>query len=257
MAGSEFRVSGSVVDDEGRVVPSARVLVWREQLRARTLLGEGTASEGGAYRVDYRLPEDAQTVRIVVEARSKRLREGLTSPPTAPEPFLRIDLQAEPDDTSEHASLLRAIHPLLDRLQLVDVVENDQHRDVSFLAQETGRSNEDVVRAVLAARLASAYDVPAVAFYAFLRLRIPAALPSPLLDATQGFTLVDPLVQRIALADLHPHARRADAHAAERRRREPRRCAARGPHYGDRLAAPVPARQATSWTSPTWWARAH
>src|SRR5205823_286816 len=33
---------------------------------------------------------------------------------------------------------------------------------------------------------------------AFLRQHIPAALPAPLLDATDGFRLIDPLVQRIA-----------------------------------------------------------
>ena len=38
--------------------------------------------------------------------------------------------------------------------------------------------------------LEAAFDIPAAAFYAFLRQRVPAALPTPLLEATQGFTLV-------------------------------------------------------------------
>ena len=43
----------------------------------------------------------------------------------------------------------------------------------------------------------AAFKIPAPAFYAFLRQQVPAALPSPLLDASQNFILIDALVHRI------------------------------------------------------------
>ena len=53
------------------------------------------------------------------------------------------------------------------------------------------------MRVAVSARLEAAFKIPAPAFYAFLRQQVPAALPSPLLDASQNFTLIAPLVQRI------------------------------------------------------------
>ena len=112
--------------------------------------------------------------------------------------MLEIDLSFEPPDQSEWATLVRSIEPLLDGLTLSELVENSTHQDISFLAQELGKSTEAVMRVAVSARLEAAFKIPAPAFYAFLRQRVPAALPSPLLDASQNFTLIAPLVQSIA-----------------------------------------------------------
>ena len=53
------------------------------------------------------------------------------------------------------------------------------------------------MRVAVSARLHLAYKVSAAAFYAFLRQGVPSGLPSPLLDASQNFTLIDSLVQSI------------------------------------------------------------
>ncbi len=86
---------------------------------------------------------------------------------------------------------------MLDNLSLLDVVESEEHHDISFLAKETGKSTEQIMRVVVSARLEAAFGIPAAAFYAFIRQRVPAALPSSLLEASQGFTLIDALVHRI------------------------------------------------------------
>ena len=76
-------------------------------------------------------------------------------------------------------------------------MENSTHQDISFLARELGTVAETVMRVAVSARLEAAFDLPSPAFYAFLRQRVPAALPSPLLDASDDFTLIGPLVQNI------------------------------------------------------------
>jgi hypothetical protein len=167
-------------------------------MRKRVQLAKGRTSEEGGYRIRYRLPEDILgQVLIVIEVRSKRHRVLLESPLTPVQPDLHIDLAAEPRDSSEFATLLRMIKAYLDHIPLLDVVEDAEHHDVSFLAQETGKSTEQIMCIVIAARLEAAYSVPADVFYAFLRQRIPATLPIPLLDASQDFTLIDALVARV------------------------------------------------------------
>jgi hypothetical protein len=94
--------------------------------------------------------------------------------------------------------LVHAIEPLLEGLALSELVESSTHRDISFLAQELGKTAEVVMRVALSARLETAFTIPAPAFYAFLSQRIPVALPDPLLDANGNFTLISPLVQKIA-----------------------------------------------------------
>jgi Tc toxin complex TcA C-terminal TcB-binding domain/Neuraminidase-like domain/Salmonella virulence plasmid 28.1kDa A protein len=193
-----YRVHGTITDEDGRELSHAAVTVWHQLMRDRRTLAEGRADEDGRYRISYEPPEHAPgKLLIVVGARPHRRRIVLESPVTEATPDLELDLELQPRDASEHATLERQIQPLLEGLPLVDVVETDEHHDITFLAQDTGRSKEDVVRVVLAARLEAKHEIPAAVFYAFLRQRIPAALPSPLLEATQGFTLVDPLVDRI------------------------------------------------------------
>jgi len=193
-----YRVLGTVTDAGGREIAGAEITLWQQKIRSRRRLMTGRTSKEGEYRLSYRPPDDVPgRLLIIVEARSNRLRAPLESPVTPAQQVLRIDLQATPPDQSEYGLLLRAIGPALENLTLLDVVENDEHHDISFLAEEIGHEAEEIMRAVVSARLEAAYGVPAVVFYAFLRQNVPAALPAPLIDASQSFTLIDALVRRI------------------------------------------------------------
>src|SRR5438876_858302 len=194
----QYLVHGGVADASGKELSGAEVIVWWQRMRKRLRLAKGRTYEESRYRIRYRLPEDVLgQVLIIIEVRSKRLHAPLESPLTPVQPDLQIDLEAEARDSSEFARLLRTIKAQLERIPLLHVVEDAEHHDISFLAQETGKSTEQIMRIVIAARLEAAYSIPADVFYAFLRQRIPAALPSPLLDATQDFTLIDALVARV------------------------------------------------------------
>ena len=86
----------------------------------------------------------------------------------------------------------------LGSLTLTEVVEDSEHSDISFLARELNVSTEAIMRLAVSARLAASFQLPAASFYAFLRQQVPAALPRPLLEASDGFTLIDALVASIA-----------------------------------------------------------
>ena len=193
-----YEVHGTVTGRGGDLLRQARVVVWWQQIRERAELAAGETSDNGQYHLSYQVPGNApQPVLLVVEALSEFLDEPLFSPPTQAQPDLTIDLNLEPPDQSEWGTLVRSLEPLLFGVTLPELVENSTHQDISFLARQMATGTETIMRVAVCARLEAAFDIPAPAFYAFVRQRIPAALPSPLLDASHSFTLIVPLVQSI------------------------------------------------------------
>src|SRR5450755_991146 len=179
-----YVVHGTVSGPRGERLDGGDAIVWWQRIRDRKRLASGKTSANGEYRLSYSPPADAPgKVLIVVEAHARHLESPIESAPTAAQPDLEINLTSEPHDVSELSLLMQAVVPLLEKLDLDDLVENEDHHDISFLAEETGKPKEDIVRLTIAARLAEAYKVPLAAFYAFLRLRVPTSLPGPLLDA--------------------------------------------------------------------------
>jgi hypothetical protein len=137
-------------------------------MRERVALGKGRTSEEGSYTIRYNLPEDVfGTVLIVVEVHSKWLHSLLESALTPVQAELQIDLAVQPRDASEFATLLRAIARQLNDVPLLDVVENVEHHDISFLAQETSKSEEQIMRIIVAARLAEGLLDPCCCFLCF------------------------------------------------------------------------------------------
>lgn len=197
--GKIYEVHGKVIGRNDVPLRGARIAVWWQHMRGRTELAAGATSERGNYLLRYEVRDNApQPLLLVVEALSEYLDAPLLSPLTQAQQSLEINLNFEPQDQSEWANLVRAIEPQLDGVKLNELVENSTHQDIRFLAQELNNSSETVMRVAVSARLEAAFEIPAPTFYAFLRQHVPAALPSPLLDASQNFTLIVPLVQSIA-----------------------------------------------------------
>ncbi len=194
-----YQVSGVVTDASGKGVERASVTLWWQQIRERVRLAHGHTGEDGRYSFHYQIPEDAPgKVLLLVEAQGGRLKAPLTSPLTAATGNLSINLAEAPADPSQYGTLLAAISPVIQGLKLTDLVENDEHKDISFLAAETGNGIEQVMRLVVAAHLEQTTSITAPAWFAFLVLRVPASLPPSLLAASQNFTLIDVLVQHIS-----------------------------------------------------------
>jgi hypothetical protein len=193
-----YLVHGTVTGADGTAVAEAEIGVNWQHIRSRIPLATGRTRADGSYSVNYRPPANPPArVLIVVEARGSNLRTPLESALVEAAPDLQIDLRADVIDESEYATLVAGIKPLLDKLEMTDLVENDEHQDLSFLARELDKTVEDITLVALAARLEAAFDVPGAVLYAFLRLRVPSGMPSPLLDATDRFTLIEALVQRL------------------------------------------------------------
>jgi len=195
---SHYEVRGRVTGADGNGLHRVKVIVWWQHIRRRVELASEHTERDGAYCVRYRIPENAAgRVLLVVEANGGPLSAPIESPLTDAQPKLTINLAAQPLDRSELTALTARLTPFLEGLELTDVVENDTHHDVTFLARELKTGTESVMRVLVAARLEAAFSIPMPAFYAFVRQRVPVTIPSPLLDATQGFALIDALVRSI------------------------------------------------------------
>jgi hypothetical protein len=196
---SAYEITGTVTGRNGEPLRGARVVVWWQQIRGREELAAGGTSEDGGYHLRYALPERAAPpLLVVVEALSEFLEAPLFSPLTVAQKTQRIDLRFEPADESEWATLVRAIQPFLGSLTLASLVEDSSHQDLTFLSKEVRQGTDALMRIAVAARMEAAFSVPAPAFYAFLRQQVPAGSPSPLLDASQNFALIDSLVQSLS-----------------------------------------------------------
>lgn len=192
------RVHGVVTDANGEGLEGVSIAVMWQRIRERVPLARGRTSEAGHYSVHYRIPENARgKVLLVVEASGDGLPATLQSPQTVAASDLTINLNVAPADPSQHGALLAAVTPLLQGMSLLDLVENDEHRDISFLSSETGAGTEQVMRLVVAAHLEKAFKITDQAWFAFLVSRIPASLPTSLLVASQKFTLIDVLVAHV------------------------------------------------------------
>jgi hypothetical protein len=193
-----YEVEGTITGVEGHGLHGARVVVAWQHVRRQVELGSALTSDCGDYCIRYRLPCEAPgPVLLVVEAHEDVLEAPLRSQLLEARPKLRVDLEATARDRSELAALEAAVRPFLDGLELTDLVEDDRYHDITFIATELKTSPENVMRVAVCARLAAAYRIPAAAFYAFVRRRVPVSIPTPLLAASQDFELIDPLVRTI------------------------------------------------------------
>ena len=157
---NRYSVHGTVTDFLNDPLRHAEVIVWWQRIRERTRLNVGHTAKDGTYHIEYQIPENApENILIVVEARSRHLKHPIIHSAVVAQPDLTIDLAALSRDTSEWSGLLRVVRPLLDGLDFDDLVENTQFHDISFLAQETGKSKEQITRLTLAARLGEAYSI--------------------------------------------------------------------------------------------------
>ena len=196
--GPSYVVHGTVTAADGTPVQRADVKVWRQRIRSRAVLVSGHSARDGSYRLTYQPPANlVGKLLIVVEASASMLSGPIELALTEAQPDLQVDLHPPIADQSEFSRLSQDSVALLDGLGLADLVENDVHQDLSFLARELGKNPEDIMRLVVSARLETAFSISAAAFYAFLRQHTPTALPDPLIDASEGFRLIEALVQHI------------------------------------------------------------
>ncbi|MCT8997229.1 Tc toxin subunit A-related protein [Chelativorans intermedius] len=164
--------------------PASGVIVraFDRGLREEQLLGEAKTGRDGRYAIGYRRDafahaekDRADLLLRVYDGRGKTLLheprvEELVYNARAEE---RVDIELRrevPQAESEFERLLALLKPLLAKVDLHDLKETRQTRDITFLARETGTPPARLEHLVLAHRMARQTGAAAEVFYALLRM---------------------------------------------------------------------------------------
>jgi hypothetical protein len=171
-------VVGQVLGPDERPVVAARIEALDRDLRSSERLGLAQTDEDGAFVVVYDLAAAAQReagnpdVYVTVRLGRRLVHDPPVEDTVFHAPVLvsfvvRLDT-AEAPDATEWRRVTTAVEPLLGRVAWTDLAEDDEHRDVTFLAGETGFDPAILTAAVLARRLGDATQLEPQLFYAVL-----------------------------------------------------------------------------------------
>jgi hypothetical protein len=156
------RVFGTVRDELGEPLANAPVQAFDRDLRSEQLLGDARTSSQGRYEIRYDGSQfrkaEKQSADLVVKVLDGDGRElhKTSIHFNVPDDFeLDITLKgAVYKGPSEWESLSKSLTPLLEDLSPLDVREDDQLQDISFLAEETGNDRLTIGAWIFSFRLA-------------------------------------------------------------------------------------------------------
>ena len=202
---SSYIVNGRVVDSDGRPVASVLVHAAWPRLRKDQIIGKGTAGVDGHFEFALDLPEEFPIdARIQLVASRDTEKQNKNDSEVRSESMRIIEaknvlLRFSPLQKDEYSRLIDQLGAQLGGIKIAELREDDAHSDVSFLARELGVPTEHVMRIIIADRVSARINIPAEVIYGFLRLGVPSSLPSSLLEASDGFKMIAPLIEHIVL----------------------------------------------------------
>ncbi|MFF5475900.1 neuraminidase-like domain-containing protein [Streptomyces sp. NPDC012935] len=192
------KVSGTVRDQFGQTMKDITVQAFDRGLRTEEPLGpEKAVGQDGRYEISYSKTDfkaaakgSANLVLVVAKAGTVLFRSPVHY--NAPTDF-EVDLTLQGavySGPSEWEVQTGAITPLLGTLRPIDLREDDQTQDVSFLVAETGYTALEIGTWVASWRLADRTQrdgtpLPAESFFAFLRQGEPSIFREFLLADVQ------------------------------------------------------------------------
>ena len=215
--------TGQVVDSFSRPVTGALVRVVWPRLRDELVLAEVRTGQRGEFRVELKLPDDVPTdarVHVVAlaasttttrpdgPARGSRTRrpakpagdDGVPQARTSALPLdelVGLTLRLTSAQRDEHSRLMTQARASLGGIRFEELRADDKQQDISRLAAMLGTPPEAAMGLVMAARVAERLDLPEPAVHALLADGA-SGLPSSLLDASDGFAMIDALTAHVA-----------------------------------------------------------
>ncbi len=190
-----FTVKGRVISAEGRPVAGVKVCAYDRDLRGKASLGETITDHEGYYEIGYwehqfcRAEKGSADLYLRVYRADGDCEMATSAIYFNADPLATIDLSLGQEayrDPAEYEQLIRELTPLLQGLSLAELVEDEQHQDVTFLSGETGQARERITFLITAHQLAEKTGLPAELFYGFFRQNLPTDLPALLAQGAEG-----------------------------------------------------------------------
>jgi hypothetical protein len=186
------RVVGIVRHPNGNPGSGLVVRAFDRDLRREQPLGEAETDGQGFYQIAYGREQFARAEKATADLmlRVYRRDEVLYDPGLDATIFNAPDLvvvniqlaKGETETPSEYERLRDVITPLLDRVALHDLREDDQSRDITFLAGETREPAHKLAHFAVAQKLGKSYEIVPEFFYSLFA-------ENTLLRASQGGTV--------------------------------------------------------------------
>ena len=173
---------------------------WQLSLRARTLREErelaNTVSAGDG-QFEFAIDPIADDLRLQIVARDPTGSSTARSALFRPDFGLVVDIEGNPPADSSYDRLLGSITPMLAGIGIADLVEDDVHQDISFLASESGYSGDELSNLTVAHRVQATFDIPAAATYALIDTPLTQNPINLALDLTDRFSVIDSITARV------------------------------------------------------------
>ena len=143
-----YTLSGIVYDEFNSPLAAAPVKLFDIDLRSEQQLGQTKTDEKGFYKINFKaeaaLPEyNAPDVQLrVYGASNKLLGQSTIYFNVQQETIIDYKIGGTPNNgTNEFDLLLQKIEPVIkpSTIKLGELEENDKHKDISFIAGETGK----------------------------------------------------------------------------------------------------------------------
>ena len=194
---TEYTVDGRVTDTNGGPLIGAVVVAVDLDLRTSKELGRAITDANGYYRVVYTnaaLAADHTAADLRVEVLSADGGTVFTSDITFNAPrqaTINLALGGpQHEQPSEFSWLHSTITPILGKLAPTELAENNQYRDLTFLAGQTGVAKSRIALWAVAAHVSARTELPHELFYALFRRNVPPdAQTIALASSSQGVDL--------------------------------------------------------------------
>ncbi|MEO8861756.1 MAG: hypothetical protein ABI358_10060 [Ginsengibacter sp.] len=187
-------VYGIIYDTNNDPLSSVTVEAFDKDLRSEQLLGFSTTDAKGAYSITYTDQQYASRefktadIFIKVYKEMSTITVGKTLLGQSDINFnvpKNFTLHFKVDNTpiipqSEFDVLFQAVNPIIEwsKIAFVDLQENDQFKDFSFLSGETGQDEAHIAFLPVAYQLSAKAKIAADIFYGLFRLQFPTDLNS-------------------------------------------------------------------------------
>ncbi|KIO75805.1 hypothetical protein TH53_18480 [Pedobacter lusitanus] len=210
-------VFGKIRNQSNQPLPNLLVQAYDRDMRSEELLGECITAQDGSYEISWKHEQLSGRGRKEADLSMKVLtREKKTVLYASAIIDTRFNAAASeeiniiikgkiPAEFIEYDYLYKEVGFLAGKVKQVDLQENEQHQDISFLSGEMNVPAEKIVHLVVAQRLQELAKIDAPFFYALLRKN--TLLKNDLINSFQIRTAVDlhtellPLLYDAALCD--------------------------------------------------------
>lgn len=202
-----YRIRGSVRDEHWQGMPAVTVQIWEKLVSGQgAKIAERRTGANGFFDLPYDPPREAATRQIkqpyhlqikAIDGANNEIGSKLLFNPTqiAWANFTKGDQPYR--GTSEYQMLMTAVTKATGNSKVADLVETAADRQISQVALAAGLVDENVMRLVLAHRVAAILShapLGAEACFAYIAQNLPSTLPGDLINSTEDWTLIDNLV---------------------------------------------------------------